>query len=179
MRTRRPPSRLAARTARDINPRWIQRYEVHAPLRSHWRPATCEEVDCPGVRPARCEEVDCPNYHNGWKTIVPAGSDLVDLARRSGRTFIELPAVAGLVEFRFAAGQQCFAEHDAIGGPCRQAGRHLVQLDKPGLYVLRQGDRRFGSGPVRQFTGRNAPEDWRDHFSEHQEKVKQARENAL
>ncbi|MCK9929427.1 hypothetical protein MXD62_19960 [Frankia sp. Mgl5] len=178
MRTRRPPSRLAARTARDINPRWIQRYEVHAPLGSHWRHATCKEVDCRSVRPARCEEVDCPNYHNGWRTIVPDGAH-ADLARTSGRQFIELPAEGGLIEFRFGPGQQCFARHAALGGPCPTKDKHLVQLGKPGLYVLRQGDRRFGNAPVRQFTGRSAPEDWRDHFSEHQEKVQRARENAL
>ena len=37
-------------------------YRAVAPVKTHFRPATCAEVDC-------------QNYVNGWKTVVPSSSD--------------------------------------------------------------------------------------------------------
>lgn len=122
-------------------------YEVRAPRATHWRPATCAEVDC-------------PNYLHGWRTILPAGSDLVDLVRHSGRSYVETRAADGLVTFTFEAGQQCFA-----------ASTHQVPLDRPGLHLVRGGDWRADLGTIRQHV---RPEDWVDDFATHQQQIADA-----
>jgi hypothetical protein len=119
-------------------------YSVRAPLETHWRPATCEEADC-------------PNYLNGWKTILPADSDLVEVARHSGRQFTETRTEGGLVEFTFEAGQPCF-----------QTSNHRLPNDRPQLYSVRGGDWRGNLGVIRRHT-RGA--DWVDDFANHQDQL--------
>lgn len=148
-----------------IPPRYTQTYKMLAPLNTHWRPATCDEVDCPTVQPANCADVDCGPHLNGWKTVVPAGSDLADLARGSGRQFVEVPVDGGLVEFRFPAGQRCFARHQREGaGPCQQ--KHVVPLERPGIYVVR------GAQTVRF----SRSELWAEHWAEHADRIRAAAE---
>lgn len=152
-----------------------QTYQVFAPIRSHWRAATCDEVGCPTVRGARCEEVGCARYETGWRTVLPTTStDLLTLARGSGRKYIEKPPQAGLIEFVFPAGQQCFDSmvvHRAAGGPCRE--RHMVQLDRPGIFVVRRGQRADKAPPPSGRFGMTftRPELWAEHFAEHQQKL--------
>jgi hypothetical protein len=123
-----------------------QTWKITAPIATHTRPATCEEVDC-------------EPHRNGWVTVVPAGSDLEDLVRRSGRAFTEERRDGGLIAFTFHAGQPCF-----------QAGEHRVPLDRPALFLVRDGDWRGNprGTPVRRY---DKPYQWVDDMAGHLDRL--------
>jgi hypothetical protein len=89
------------------------RYRALRPLATHWREATCAEVDC-------------PNHLFGWKTILPA-TDQANLAliRRSGLSFKEEPDGA-LVAFIFEPGQTCFEG---------MAKKHRTRLERDPIFL--------------------------------------------
>ena len=63
-------------------------------------------------RRATCDEVDCGGYLNGWRTVVPVGSDQAVMIRRDlfkTYNFTEKRDEAGMVCFTFPAGQKCFS----------------------------------------------------------------------
>lgn len=82
-------------------------YKVVSPLATHWREATCEEVDC-------------IHYLHGWtiqvKTalspaeVVVGAGDLAAEIRRSGKQYRE-ERVGETSIFIFEAGQECFRPH--------------------------------------------------------------------
>ncbi len=99
-------------------------YKILNPALTHFRPATCEEVDCVA-------------YLNGWKTTVDESADLgaaqADyIRRRSGRRYTEDRTPTGLTEFTFPAGQACF-----------RAGEHKTNIGRAPLFVVDSGDRRY------------------------------------
>jgi hypothetical protein len=111
------------------------------------------------TRPATCREADCEAYRSGWVTIAPEG-ERADYVRTlaqvaPGRdhrwSFSEVPAGAGLVEFRFPAGQ-----------PCLRYWTHRVSLDRPELYVVRGGDWRRYTPPARRY---DRADQWVDDFA--------------
>ena len=110
-----------------------------SPLDTHWRPATCKEVDC-------------PDYLHGWSTIVPDPSPQSEYIRhRSGRRYLE-SSKQGIVTFKFFHGQRCFDQHklklerDPILVKNRQLMEGTQWMDNlsEGLYrreqTLRKGD---------------------------------------
>jgi len=124
----------------------VQTYQVVSPLATHFRPASCAEVDC-------------PNLEHGWRTVVDETTDLGRqqahyIRKESGRKFQAL-ADGGLTTFIFEAGQACFAQHQ-------------VRLDRPEHYLVRAGDWRGNpqGTPARQHA--NA-DDWIDDFANHQQ----------
>ncbi|NUP18434.1 MAG: hypothetical protein HOZ81_20585 [Streptomyces sp.] len=123
-------------------------YRVTSPLATHWRAATCAEVDCPA-------------HVNGWQSTIDETTILGQqqafyIRKQSGRRFTEERPEAGLTRFRFEAGQRCF-------------GQHQVPLGRPELYLVRGGDWRGNpTGELRQHT--NA-QDWIDDFGEHQDNL--------
>lgn len=126
-------------------------YAIKAPLSSHWRKATCAEFGCNAHR-------------NGWRTIVPVNSVQAQYIRaKSGRRFLEVKQDGGLAEFRFPPGQMCF-----------KAAEHQVPLERPPLFVVRDGDWR-GNPTGRSMRHRSA-EDWRDDFGEHQQNIADLRQ---
>ncbi len=122
-------------------------YGIVAPLSTHWRPATCVEVDC-------CD------YLNGWQSAFAPDDQRADYVRRhSGRRFVESRTDDGRVLFTFAQGQTCF-----------RAADHRIRVGRPELFVVRDGDRRgnpFGTTPYVH----SRPQDWVEDFAEHQAKV--------
>jgi hypothetical protein len=121
-------------------------YQIVAPLSTHFRPATCREVECAG-------------YTGGWRTTVLPDSPQANYIRRSsGRRFTEEPNPNGdgTVVFTFPAGQQCF-----------RASEHRKSLEREPLYVVKGGDFR-GDPRGEQAQRMNAP-DWVDNFAEHQQ----------
>lgn len=126
----------------------VKTYSIRSPLATHFRPATCQEVDC-------------ANYAKGWltrlDTAVPQQAQLAnDIRLKLGRKFLAVER-GTVVEFTFPPGQQCFAQH-------------RVPLDRPEFYVVRDGDWRGnprGTAPVQ----RNA-DDWLDDFANHQDRLK-------
>lgn len=124
----------------------MKTYGLRAPLRSHWRKATCAEVDC-------------ESYRNGWMTTVSNDSRAAYYIRKeSGRSFTETSLDGGRVIFTFGPGQTCFASDE-----------HVVRLEREAFYVVREGDWR---GNPRPHTAGNRThvraEDWVDDFATHQ-----------
>ena len=110
------------------DPRNQQFFRARRPLRTHWRPATCEEMDC-------------PHYLNGWRTILPVDDPRADYIRhRSGRSFKE-KRNGDMVEFTFSAGQTCFSAADhkrLIGRP--DVFERVPRLGAPALVHARPED---------------------------------------
>lgn len=127
-------------------------YELAAPVATHWRKASCAEVDC-------------PRYLNGWRVHVEQiGPELTHAAKTSGRRFQEMRVAEGQTYLVFEAGQSCF-----------QAGEHrrLIDPEQPPLYIVRDGDWR--GNPRRTDARRHArPEHWVEDFAEHQGRLADA-----
>lgn len=121
-------------------------YQIVAPVQTHFRPASCAEVQCAGHR-------------LGFRTIVASDSPQAAYIRaRSGRKFAESPAGAGLAQFDFPAGQTCF-----------QASAHRVSLEREPFYLVKDGDYRgnpYGTRPTQRRAG-----EWVDDFATHQQAV--------
>ena len=122
----------------------MQTYRISAPVPTHWRSATCKEVDC-------------PHYLNGWKSIIDESKGFGQqqaayIRHHSGRHFRE-ERENGLTIFIFSPGQKCFREHKA-------------RLDRQELFIKLPGDwRNYGSGRVLR------PADWLEDFAENQDKL--------
>lgn len=97
----------------------MQTYAIDAPRETHFRPATCREVDC-------------PHHIHGWKTVVDERTELGQrqaeyIRRHSGRSFSEDREVEGLTTFVFEPGQQCFRPHE-------------TRVDRPEIFSRFGGD---------------------------------------
>ena len=124
----------------------MKTYAIHAPLSTHWRTASCEEVGCLA-------------HHNGWVTKVDEATELGQrqagfIRYRAGRPFTEIRE-AGITVFTFPAGVECFTQHKT-----RRA--------RPSLFVVRRGDWRghFGTQTVH-----TSPENWVSDFAGHQDRL--------
>lgn len=95
-------------------------YRVTAPLATHWRGASCREIDC-------------DHYLNGWQVRVETTPGaLIHTATHCGRKFTRVEVAEGETYLVFEAGQSCF-----------QAGIHKVPVGRPELYLVRnRGDQR-------------------------------------
>jgi hypothetical protein len=139
-------------------------YQVASPLSTHFRPAACAEVDC-----EQCRE--------GWRTVIDERTDLgmrqaayirsecrsVSLELAGGHHAVNGPrryieAREGpMTVFTFPPGQECFATHQ-------------VPLERPELYVVREGDWRGNPrGAAPRQHARAA--DWLEDFAEHQDQL--------
>lgn len=127
----------------------MKTYSISAPLTTHFRPASCEEVDCPA-------------YLHGWKTKIDdstvLGTQQRDWIRSSsGRRFTEEREATGLLVFDFPAEQQCFKRSE-----------HRIRLDRPERYFIRGGDFR---GQIGQAVEHKRPELWVESFAENQDRI--------
>lgn len=104
----------------------MRTFQIDQPLETHFRLATCQEVECPA-------------YAHGWKM----GFDLSDpdkaaaaraIRDRSGRKFSAV-ITGNTVTLTFPAGQRCFT-------------RHRVPLEREPFYIVRGGD--FRGNPRRE-----------------------------
>ncbi len=142
--TRIPPKMPAA---------MYKTYSILAPLQTHFRPATCNEVSC---RP----------HERGWMS--PIDEKTADgqkhafyIRKVAKRRYTERRDAGGLTVFEFPPGQQCF-------------GKHVVPLERPELFVVRGGDWRGNPRGTEQKHSR--PQDWVDDFQEHHDVIKTALE---
>lgn len=127
-------------------------YEIVAPLQTHFRKATCAEVECAA-------------YVNGWVTRVPVGSQAEQYIRSggSGRRFTETTTIDSAErEFVFEPGQQCFA-----------SDKHRVPLEREPLYIARGGDAR--GNPMRERRVHTRASDWQEDFAGHLDRVRQSK----
>jgi hypothetical protein len=134
----------------------MKTYGLSAPQATHYRRASCKEVEC-------------PNYANGWRSgfnvTEPEQANAARIVRlHSGRLFTveELADSLGKVEkviFTFGPGQECFQQH-------------RVALERDPVLYVRDGDWRGNDTGFKHVFGSNT--DWVDDFGEHQEKIKAA-----
>lgn len=118
-------------------------YEILAPLPTHFRAATCQEIECAG-------------YVNGWRTtVLPGTPEHAQVLALKGRYSFTGPVrnEDGTDTFTFPAGQQCF-----------RRSQHRVPLEREPLYVVR--DER-AAAPVRRHRAVN----WVDDFATHQQMI--------
>lgn len=128
----------------------MRTYALAQPLATHFRRATCAEVEC-------------PNWAHGWKM----GFDLRDDDRRaaardirdkSGRRFTaEVTGDGAKVIFTFPAGQDCFA-------------RHRVPLERDPIMIVRHGD--FRGNPTGVRTQERDPEIFLERWAGDLDKIK-------
>lgn len=123
-------------------------YEVRRPRATHFRIATCVEVDC-------------PHHIYGWKTVVDMATDLGQrqakyIAFKSDRKY-KATQSGTIITFVFTPGQKCFTEH-------------TVPLEREPLYIVRGGDWR--GNPRRVPTVQRKAPDWVDDFANNQIAVK-------
>jgi hypothetical protein len=126
-------------------------YAIAAPLATHWRAATCAEVDCPA-------------YLRGWRTHVDPATDRGAaqahyIRADSGRRFVEDRDEHGQLLFTFESGQTCFAQHRA-------------PLEREPIFVRRGGDWR--GNPLGDQLLHQRAADWLDDFATHQQRVADA-----
>lgn len=142
---------MVAYPPRRLGPEAYKTFGIASPRATHWRPATCGEVDCAANA-------------NGFRVRCDLRTQLgVDQARyirdKAGRHYThEFSDEGRVITFTFPAGQRCFVAHQ-------------LPLGRPALFVVRNGDHR-GSGrrPLerRQY---DRPDQWVDDFATHQDKL--------
>src|SRR6478752_3117149 len=94
---RHPDGVLMAHLRAVPPPQALQTFEIAEPLPTHWRPATCAEVECQA-------------HMAGWRTTIDLTTDLgVKQARyirdHAGRHFThEFSGDGGMITFTFPAG---------------------------------------------------------------------------
>ncbi|WP_432019915.1 hypothetical protein [Streptomyces sp. 1222.5] len=126
-------------------------YAIVAPKSTHWVDATCAQVDC-------------AHHLNGWQSVIDETTELGQrqahyIRKQSGRRFSEERRDGGLTAFTFDAGQECF-----------NSAKHQRRLDRPELYVVRDGD--FRGNPRGTATRQHAnAADWVDDFATHQQGI--------
>lgn len=125
----------------------MKTYGIFAPTSTHFRPATCAEINCEA-------------YTKGWQlqkeTLSP---ELLYVAEHAGRSYREMQVREGETWLVFAPGQRCFA-----------AAAHKIRLERPELFVVSGGDWRGNplNVPVARHSG---PDAWVDDFATHQDKL--------
>lgn len=127
------------------SPNAFKTYSIHQPLSTHFRPATCAEVDC-------------PYYLHGWKVRKEhCDEQMLHAIATCGRRYRELAIRPGETYLEFEPGQ-----------PCLKTSEHRARVERPELYVIRDGDARANPTGRRDFVSATA---WSDDFGEHQERL--------
>jgi hypothetical protein len=129
--------------------RLYKTYQVSSPLRTHYRQATCAEVQC-------------EHYLKGWalRADILQPRDL-QLIKDSRRKYIVENRVEGTKDVQwllFEAGQPCF-----------KASTHRIAIGRPEIYRVGKGDWR--SYKPQDAYVHKSPEDWLDDFANHQDKI--------
>ncbi len=121
-------------------------FQVRSPLATHYRRATCEEVNCEA-------------YTNGW-TIKKSDVDeqMMHAIKNSGRHYTEKTLeLGGDVYLVFPPGQPCFA-----------ASQHVIPLNRPEFFYAGRGD--FRSYSPRAARKYDRADQWQHDFEEVQDR---------
>ncbi len=121
-----------------------------SPLATHWRRASCEEVDC-------------PSYLFGWETDVDESTERgraqADYIRHDAtRRHTESRREDGVAQFVFEPGQPCFGRAD-----------HRARLGAVPRFYVKGGDWRGNPRGTLRFHA-NAAE-WQEDLAEHQDRL--------
>lgn len=122
-------------------------YEMRSPLSTHFRPATCAEANC-------------AYYRDGFQVRVEGlAPQVLHAVQNSGRKYTVQKPAEGETYLVFEAGQ-----------PCLRASLHRVRVERPPLYLVRDGDWR-GNPRGTKARLHQRPEDWVDDFATHQQAI--------
>lgn len=126
-------------------------YSIIAPRATHFRKATCAEVECEG-------------REHGWISPIDETTELGQrqayyIRKLSGRKFTEERSDEGLTLFTFEPGQDCFTPHE-------------VPIGRPELFVVRDGDLR--TVKPKNVRVHKRGEDWVDDLATHQQTIADA-----
>lgn len=114
-------------------------HTILAPLTTHWRKATCEEVGC-------------LDFHHGWGLDTAGLTEgQIGAAKKSGRRYHVEHDANGAKRLLFEAGQPCF-----------RASEHRIRLDREELFLQRPGDWRGNPEPHAKPLVFSGAESWRD-----------------
>lgn len=137
----------------NLPPDKMKTYGLSAPQSTHYRRASCREVEC-------------ANYANGWRSgfnvTQPEQAAAARVIRdKSGRLFTieEIKGASGRIEmvvFTFGPGQECFLPH-------------RVALERDPVLYVRDGDWRGNPTGRKHVFKSNV--DWVDDFGEHQQRM--------
>ena len=130
-----------------MGPESYKTYEMRSPISTHFRPATCAEANCV--------------YHrDGFQVRVEGlAPQVLRAVRNSGRRFTVQKPAEGETYLVFEAGQ-----------PCLQASLHRVRVERPPLFIVKDGD--FRGNPRRTKARQHLrPEYWVEDFAEHQQRI--------
>ena len=128
----------------------MQTFQVTAPVSTHTRKASCEEVEC-------------GSYLRGWRMKIDLGTELGQkqayyVKHHSGRSYNVVDQRDGLVTLEFPGGQPCFEEH-------------RVRNQLPERFLVKGGDHR--GNPLGTVTRvHKKPEFWLEEFQENQDRIK-------
>lgn len=129
-------------------------FAIKSPLTTHYRRATCAEIDC-------------PDYLNGWYLkIEGTPEDLLYTARNAGRKYTvgEVMLEENGEVFKaliFEAGQACFRE-----------STHVKSLERPEFFFAGRGDyRSFSHRKAHQY---DRPDQFVDDFEDHLARIRRA-----
>lgn len=131
-------------------------YRIASPVSTHYRPATCAEVDCKAFREGWTYKKSDLERENLLYAVTHAG-------KRYRETNVDESPDTYLV---FEPGQICF-----------QARMHRISLDRPEFYFAGRGD--FRSFSHRRATQFDKPEDWVDSFAHHQDIINRVVEEGI
>jgi hypothetical protein len=132
--------------------RSMRTFQIDQPLSTHYRVATCAEVDC-------------PDRAGGWRM----GFDLSDPERlaaarwirdHGGRRYTH-EIIDGKIVMTFAAGQNCFKAH-------------RVPLDREPFYVVRGGD--FRGNPEKIYFQHRSADSFIDQWESDLDRLNAIRE---
>lgn len=131
-------------------------YAIRSPLNTHYRKATCQEIDCDA-------------YLNGWYFFKDAlDEQLLYTATHSGRRYHELYMDEGGVLLGNVVAQGNYLVFYA-GQPCFKVDSHVISLQRPELYLVGRGDyRSFSPRAARRHT---SPENFVDDWTTHQDQL--------
>lgn len=149
-------------------------YSVRKPLATHWRPATCAEM-CERADRLRAagqaddgDAADCEPYRHGWAT--PAvDDDTVAFLRRLCQGLEDGHRRAFVEQAEETSGRRLFVFEP--GTTCFRVSQHVVPLDRPELYVVRDGDHRGNPLRTQPFVHSTA-DAWVDDFGTHQDRLR-------
>jgi hypothetical protein len=135
-----------------LPPQHYKTYSARAPLSTHWRPATCEEVDC-------------EDYRYGFVTTIDVGTELGQrqfdflTKRDKKRSHTRQNVGNGLWKFVYKPGTICMKYQD-----------HRVPIGMPPLLLVVPGDWR--GNPMHAPTIRHrSVENWVEDFALHQDRL--------
>lgn len=120
-------------------------YRFLKPRKTHWRRATCEEVEC-------------KFYRDGWRfPLMGATQQQIHDATHSGRSYKLVQVSPNEQYLEFAPGQ-----------PCWNAHKHELPIEREPIYLRQCGDFRQYMG--RPYQHKNI-EFWIEDMQEHQDKI--------